>query len=211
VSLDISLEIRKCREKLSFLDGVYEIEYFDPERTGYEIQTVKFEWAGDIRDTGFFKEIKKMKKIFKGIDLPILNFLFPGPDNKHFERCSLAYVDAKDLIYYSAVLSINCPFVHALSCSRGDLSFMYAYDIERNLHIPYIVTRKPKDLIGWMLKNGYINEKTAEKLLQTGSESWISCQEIDIIEVCYEFARYCREYLEAQEILEDGSWADVIR
>jgi len=200
--------VRQCRAKLLFPDGVYKIEYLIPEESGNKFKVEYFDWAGEMRSTPFFKEIKKMKKFPVDVVYSIQDSLgYMSPDDVCIEYF---------LYYASIVRSMPCPLIQVYSCHLHTIPLVYASDFEKYPYLSYITERMKKDpteIIRWACNAGYIDAAKAQDYLS--GNSWVLYGEnVNLTKVCDGFAEYCRErYIrdKINETLEDGSWTDVIR
>lgn len=199
--------VRQCRAKLLFPDGVYKIEYLIPEEGGNKFKVDYFDWAGEMRSTPFFKEIKKMKKFPVDFVFSIRDCFRYAPDD----------ASPEDFLYYASIVrNMPCPLIQVYSCYLHTIPLIYASDFEKYPYLSYITEKMKKDpneIIRWACNAGYIDGEKAKDFL-SGNRWALYGDSFNLKKVCDGFAEYCRErYIrdKINETLEDGSWTDVIR
>jgi hypothetical protein len=203
---DIKEKLRKCRLKLSFLDGIKEIERLGFEYEGDSESNRNFElfdYAGEIRKfPKLCQKISEMTDIFG----------------------SKAYASVKSVVYTESLLGCNkqsllqtsiLKFAASLKCE-----FIYARHYNLNIHdrvlmrpsdidkISFMLKHAPDDVVRLALAKGYIDEQTAQKLF---SGEWVKTGKIDITGICEEFIDYCLGRRIYEEAPEDDSWIDITR
>ncbi len=203
---DIKEKLRECRLKLSFLDGIKEIERlgFDCEGDSESNRDFElFDYAGEIRK--FPKLCQKISEMTDAFG-------------------SKAYASVKSVVYTESLLGCNkqsllqtsiLKFAASLKCE-----FIYARHYNLNIHdrvlmrpsdidkISFMLKHAPDDVVRLALAKGYIDEQTAQKLF---SGEWIKAGKIDITGICEEFIDCCLGRRIYEEAPEDDSWVDITR
>lgn len=203
---DITEKLEECRLKLSFLDGIKEIERLGFEYEGDSESNRDFElfdYAGEIRKfPKLCQKISEMTDVFG----------------------SKAYASVKSVVYTKSLLgcnkqsllqtsilkfaaSLKCEFIYARHCNLNihDRVLMRPSDIDK---ISFMLKHTPDEIVRLALSKGYIDKQTAQELF---SGEWIRAGKIDITGICEEFIDYCLGRRIYEEAPEDDSWADVIR
>jgi len=203
---DITEKLEKCRLKLSFLDGIKEIERLGFNCEGDSESNRNFElfdYAGEIRKfPKLCQKISEMTDVFG----------------------SKAYASVKSVVYTKSLLgynkqsllqtsilkfaaSLECEFIYVRHCNPNihDRVLMRPSDIDK---ISFMLKHTPDEIVRLALSKGYIDKQTAQELF---SGEWIRAGKIDITGICEEFIDYCLGRRIYEEAPEDDSWADVIR
>jgi len=203
---DITEKLEKCRLKLSFLDGIKEIERLGFNCEGDSESNRNFElfdYAGEIRK--FPKLCQKISEMTDAFG-------------------SKAYASVKSVVYTKSLLgynkqsllqtsilkfaaSLECEFIYVRHCNPNihDRVLMRPSDIDK---ISFMLKHTPDEIVRLALSKGYIDKQTAQELF---SGEWIRAGKIDITGICEEFIDYCLGRRIYEEAPEDDSWADVIR
>lgn len=201
---DIKEKLRKCRLKLSFLDGIKEIERLGFEYEGDSESNRNFElfdYAGEIRKfPKLCQKISEMTDIFG----------------------SKAYASVKSVVYTESLLGCNkqsllqtsiLKFAASLKCE-----FIYARHYNLNIHdrvlmrpsdidkISFLTKYTPDDLVKWAHQEGRLNKSDVQMLNRNG---WIQTDRP--ADICDGFAYECAEIELLNKDSQDEEWLDIIR
>lgn len=201
---DIVKKLKECRLKLSFLDGIKEIEKlsFDCERDSEDNKDFKlFNYAGEIRK--FPKLCQKISEMTDVFDSGTCASVKAVVYIKSLLRCNMESLFHLSVLKFAA--SLKCEFIYIEHYNTQKRVLMRPSDIDK---ISFLLKHTPDETVRLALTKGYIDEQTAQKLF---SGEWIRAGNIDIAGICEEFIDYCLGRRICEEAPEDDSWIDITR